>query len=115
MGHMQPDDFELPREIRGILTAYKDSLPDFEPGPTFVPGMWAKIDSRRRESLSFGRLARGFVTAAAAICLIISAALVVPPNAVSFNQASTYVDVLAEDNSEDVLIADLEPVRAERR
>jgi hypothetical protein len=42
----------------------------------------------------------GFVTAAAAICLIISAALWYPSQ-MSQSNSSTYVDVLAEDGSED--------------
>jgi hypothetical protein len=85
----------FPDEVQALFATYRDTLPDIDASPAFMPGLWTKIESRRREAYSFGRFARGLVTAAAAICLIMSAALWMPSQA-PLAYASTYVDVLDE-------------------
>jgi hypothetical protein len=61
-----------------------------------MPGLWAKIDRRQKVTYSFRRLASGFVTAAAALCLIMSAALSTQSQ-VSSPLSETYVEALTAD------------------
>ena len=103
---------ELPEGISALLSAYRSALPDVEPSPHFTPGIWSKIDIRRRESRWFGRIARGFVTASGAICLMLSAAMWVPGTQVSPVYTSSYIDVLANDVGPDEAI-ETDPVRSD--
>jgi hypothetical protein len=58
--------------------------------------LWTKIDQRRRVSYSFRRMASGFVTAAAAICLLLTAALWTPSQ-IPISGGATYVEILADN------------------
>jgi hypothetical protein len=96
---------ELPDEIRTLLSQYREAFPELEPRPNFMPELWQSIESRRRLGLSLGRIAKGFVTAAAALCLLMSALFVVPQKSPTSPISSVnYLDVLsaASDDSADV-------------
>jgi hypothetical protein len=96
---------ELPDEIRTLLSQYREAVPDLEPRANFMPELWQSIESRRRLTLNLGRIAKGFVTAAAALCLLMSVLFVVPPKSpISPISSVTYLDVLsaASDDSADV-------------
>jgi hypothetical protein len=102
---------ELPDEIRSLLSQYRGALPDLEPRPNFMPELWQNIEARRRSGLNLGRLAKGFVTAAAALCLLMSALFVAPQKSPATSMSSVnYLDVLsaASDDS-----ADVDPLHAE--
>lgn len=87
---------ELPQEIQALFTRYREALPDSEPRANFMPELWQGIESRRRVTLSMGRIAKGFVTAAAAICLLMTALVVTPQKSpVSTNSTVNYLDVLS--------------------
>jgi hypothetical protein len=88
------DDSQFPGEIRELFRSYRDSFDGVDGSANFMPGLWAKIDSRRRIANSFGRLATAFVTAAFLICLILSGTLLTT-NSTSASQPS-YIDVLAD-------------------
>jgi hypothetical protein len=83
-----------------IFAAYRDALPDREPSPGFMPEMWRRIDSRRKPAFALGRFARGFVTAALALCFVITAVTWSPSNNAVYT--ATYVDVLDDDRNNDV-------------
>jgi hypothetical protein len=85
-----------PAELERIFAAYKDAVVEPSPSPDFLPGLWTKIDQRRRVSYSFRRMASGFVTAAAAICLLLTAALWTPSQ-ISVTGGATYVEILADN------------------
>ncbi|MGH9630007.1 MAG: hypothetical protein ACRD7E_16940 [Bryobacteraceae bacterium] len=92
------NDSRLPDDLAALFAAYREVVPDPEPSTEFSVRLWEKIESRQTLTYSFGRLARGFVTAAAAICVAISFFLTTPysqPPASTYS--STYVDVLATD------------------
>lgn len=83
--------------LDALFRAYRDAFPDPEPSPGFMPGLWEKIEARRRYSWSLRRWAGGFVTAAAAVCMLMAVFLVWP---VSSNQSvytSTYIEALGDD------------------
>lgn len=100
---------EFPPELKSLFSEYRSALPDFDGSPEFMPKLWDKIESRQRFTLSFGRLARGFVTAAAALCMMFSVA-VWSPVTVSTSQSAdgsgTYVEVLADASGSDDSVND---------
>jgi len=99
---------QLPGDLSALLSNYRSAVPDSEGSTGFTPGIWAKIESRRRESRWFGRMARGFVTASGVICLLLSAAIWIPRGSASTSTATTYVEVLANDSGvDDVVDAEL--------
>jgi hypothetical protein len=92
---------QLPGELQVLLRNYRESLPDPEPSAKFMPELWARIESRRKTTYSFGRLARGFVTAAAGLCLLISGLHWVPLEHSSGYQLTSYVDALNDTQADE--------------
>jgi hypothetical protein len=92
---------ELERRLDGLLVRYRDACPDPEPGPNFMPALWQSIDSRRSFALSFGRWARGLVTAAAALAMLMAVFVAMPSRQVSPVYLATYIDVLDDDSGND--------------
>ena len=88
-----------PAELDGLFASYRTAVNEPEPSADFMPAMWAKIDQRRAVPYSFRRWASGFVTAAAAICLMLSA-VQWTPSQVPVSAGATYVEVLADTELE---------------
>jgi hypothetical protein len=86
----------MPPEIQALFASYRNAVGAPDATPDFLPGLWTKIEQKQRVTYSFRRIAQGFVTAAAALCLMLSVALWTPLDQ-SQAPASTYVDVLADD------------------
>jgi hypothetical protein len=82
------------------FAAYRDALPDREPSAGFMPELWRRIEQRRKPAFAFGRFARGFVTAALALCVAITA--VTWHSSGNSVYTATYVDVLDDDRNTDV-------------
>jgi hypothetical protein len=65
-----------------------------------MPRLWQRIEARRSASFTFGRLTRAFVTAAAAICILLGLMQAyLPSQPVLYTQ--TYVEALQAENSTD--------------
>jgi hypothetical protein len=94
---MREED-QLPTDLQALFASYRTELPDVEPGPNFMPGVWAKIDPQRSLTYSFRRIARALVTAAVGACLLMSAVLTSINHPQPVNSA--YVDVLDDDTSD---------------
>ena len=92
---------EIDRRFDGLLVRYRNACPDPEPGPNFMPALWQAIDSRRSFALSFGRWARGLVTAAAALAMLMAVFVAMPSRQVSPVYLATYIDVLDDDSGTD--------------
>jgi hypothetical protein len=90
------EDDRWPGELTALFCAYRQTAVEPEASRDFMPGLWARIDQRQKVTYSFRRLASGFVTAAAALCLLMSVALWSPTQQQSVS-AETYVEVLADD------------------
>lgn len=90
---MQNDKW--PADLDALFASYRTAVIEPEPSADFLPGMWARIDQRRRVTYSFRRWASGFVTAAAAICLILSFAETTMSQT-PVNGGATYIEVLAD-------------------
>jgi len=90
----------LERELDTLFAAYRLACPEPEPSPNFMPELWRKIEERRSVSYSFTRLTRAFVTAAAAICLVLTllqSTLKTQPSL----YPQTYVEALADASADD--------------
>jgi len=88
------DNERMPGGLDALFASYNQAVRVPEPSADFMPGLWTKIEQRQRTSYSFRRLASGFVTAAAALCIAMSLAFYNPSTS-SNTPVSTYVDVLA--------------------
>ena len=66
-----------------------------------MPDLWARIETRQRYSNFFGRLARGFVTAAVAASLMMAVYLSMPRHTSAFYSES-YVESLASASHTEV-------------
>jgi hypothetical protein len=83
------------RKLDELFAAYREALPDREPTAGFTPELWRRIDRRRKPSLSLGRFARRFVSAALALCFAMTALTWSP--SINSVYTSTYVDVLDDE------------------
>jgi hypothetical protein len=92
---------ELERQLDAVFASYRDACPDPEPGPNFMPALWQSIESRRSFALSFRRWARGLVTAAAAVAMLMAIFVSIPSSQVSPVYLATYIDVLDDDSRPD--------------
>lgn len=91
---MSEDDSQLDP----LFAAYRDACPAVEPSAHFMPDLWQKIEARRSFWFVFQREARTFVTASAALCLLLLVLnFVSAGNTHAF--ASTYADALMADHS----------------
>ncbi len=87
-------------QLDALFRAYRDACPDVDPGSGFMPGIWERIEARQTFPAFLGRLARGFVTAAAALTLVMVAYLYVPRQNAAF-YSETYVEALSASHSAD--------------
>lgn len=90
-----PDHLEA--RLDSLFAAYRGSVADPEPGADFMPRVWRGIEARRSIPISLRHLAQSFITAAAAICLLLSVLFLRPAAQLSVFTTASYVDVLASD------------------
>ena len=84
--------------LNTLFRAYRDACVPPEPSANFMPQLWQRIEARQRFSFFFGRVARGFVTAAIAASLGMAIYLATPRNSSVY--ATTYFDVLAASRTD---------------
>ena len=95
---IQGNEGNQEQRLDALFRAYHDACVAPDASANFMPRLWQRIESRQRFSFSFGRVARGFVTAALAATLAMTLYLALPRhNSVLSN--GTYVDVLAASHS----------------
>jgi hypothetical protein len=91
-----------------LFLAYRETLPDFEPGAAFMPGVWAGIEARERSTNWFDHMARVVAMSAVAASLVLG--LLVASSSrpqIIFN--GTFIDALS-----DAHVVDLEPLHLDR-
>ena len=96
-----PDENET--RLDELFRAYREACPDPEPSINFMPEMWTKIEAREVSTNWFGRMAKGLVTAAVALSVILGMLASTPNQAVEYFNA-TFVEALAAEH-----FASLEP------
>lgn len=95
-------------ELDRLFRAYREALPDPEPGVNFMPQLWAKIEARESSTNLFGRMAKALVTAALAASVILGL-LMSTASQSSSNYNGTYLDALMADHA-----SGLEPLNIDR-
>lgn len=88
-------------ELAELFARYRETLPDPEPTPGFLPELWRRIEARQASTRDLRRLARGFVTAAALVSVLMGIFLSLPQGRVSAFYTNTYLEILATDQAQD--------------
>lgn len=92
-----PDDLEA--RLDGLFARYRESLPDVDASPNFMPELWQKIDASQSFFVVFRRWTRGLATASATLCLLMVLYLFSPGLQLSPVYTATYLDALAADHA----------------
>lgn len=92
---------DMDRQLDSLFQAYKDACPDVEGSVNFMPNLWQKIESRQTLPLTMARFGRLFVSAAAALCLVMSLLLIAPIS--QSGSAVSYVEALDNEQSHELM------------
>jgi len=95
--HRSPEDQRLDELFRAYRTACEPN----EISANFMPELWQKIDRVQSSTFSFRKIARGFVSAAAALSLVLATVAYFPSHDVSPVYNTTYVEALAAHSDVD--------------
>jgi hypothetical protein len=99
------------RKLQDLFQAYRAACPDLEESSTFMPGLWQKIEARQSFPFAMRRFARLFVSAAAAMCLLMAMLLTTASTTHNGPGVMAYVEALDNDQAHEVLAyADIENV-----
>ena len=96
---MFPEDRHQGERLNALFRAYGKACIAPEPSANFMPQLWQRIESHQTFSFFFGRVARGFVTAAVAATVAMAVYLTIPH--ASGPYTTTYVEVLAASHNSD--------------
>lgn len=88
------------QKLDALFGAYRAACGEPEPSANFMPGLWARIESRRRFTFSFSRMANAFATAAVALSLGFGVYVAIPHQSAN-DAGETYIEALAEANNVD--------------
>jgi hypothetical protein len=100
------------QDLDKLFSEYRAACPEVEPGPNFMPGLWARIEGRSTFWPAFERLSRVVLAICATACVVL---LMLDVRAFRGNQSlgTTYVDALAsEQNAETAYYAETAPFNA---
>jgi len=85
--------------LDALFKAYRVACEPPEPSVNFMPELWEKIERTQNATFSFRRIAKGFVTAAVALSMVLAIIGFVsssPQNPVVYH--ASYVEALAAHN-----------------
>ncbi len=102
---------EATDKLSDLFAAYRESLPDPEVSPDFMPRLWEKIEARQSFAYDFKKLAQRVFTMAAVACLVMGTFLAVPRRPVSPYYTHSYLELLAASHGQES-IGDAEIVQA---
>src|SRR5882724_3812934 len=97
---MMPSERRSPQEERldTLFQAYYSACEPRQVSANFMPELWQKIERAQSTTFSFQRIAKGFVTAAAAVSMGLAVVSFLPTHAGSPVYNATYVEALAAHN-----------------
>lgn len=95
------------QKLDNLFAAYKTACPEVESSAAFMPGIWQKIEARRRTSI-VQVWTRNLIAASVALCLMFGLFLVSPVP--SGSHLAYYLDVLDDDHDAEIR-ADLHLVK----
>ncbi|MGH9658951.1 MAG: hypothetical protein ACRD96_10440 [Bryobacteraceae bacterium] len=84
-----------------MFRAYRDATPDPEASVNFMPALWSRIERARSTNILFRRISRGFVTAAAALSILLAVFAFDTRSEDHTAFVQTYVETLADSQSID--------------
>jgi hypothetical protein len=96
-----PSEHRTPEEERldALFRAYHVACEPREVSANFMPELWQKIEKVQSATFSFRRIAKGFVTAAAALSLALALVAFFPSRQTSPSpDHASYVEALAAHN-----------------
>lgn len=92
------DRIENGDKLDALFAEYRAACPDPEPGPTFTPGLWKRIEARRSSNIKIFRMLAQ-VCVGATLALTVLMGLVLIPRIEQAPAASTtYADALAAEH-----------------
>ena len=94
---MEPSPFRSPEDERldGLFRAYRAACEPRQVSANFMPELWQKIERVQTARFSFQRIAKGFVTAAAALSLALAVVGFLPSHQNSALSGASYIEALA--------------------
>jgi|SRR4051794_33032331 len=92
MQRRSPED----ERLDGLFGAYRQACEPKQVSANFMPELWQKIERTQNARFSFQRIARGFVTAAAAVSLALGVIGFLPSSQNAFSAGSSYIEALSE-------------------
>jgi len=94
---MRGDDEQ---RLDALFRAYRDACPTPEASANFMPHLWQRIEARQTYAFSFKRMANALVTAAVALSIVLGVYMSMPHSNNPY-YAQTFVEVLADANTQD--------------
>lgn len=95
-------------KLNQLFADYRREMPDFEGGAEFVPGLWAKIESRKSQTSLWFTWTRAILSGASVAGMLLIGFSVWSPFERSVYYETSYVEAL--DASDDVVVmASLHP------
>ena len=100
---MSPERGPEDERLEALFRAYRVACEPGEVSANFMPELWMRIEKAQSATFSFRRIARGFVTAAAALSLVLASVALLPSYQVSPIYSTTYVEALAAHGDVDAI------------
>ena len=94
---MEPTPFRSPEDERldGLFLAYRAACEPRQVSANFMPELWQKIERVQTARFSFQRIAKGFVTAAAALSLALGVVGFLPSHQNPAFSGASYIEALS--------------------
>lgn len=97
-------DMDSEQKLDKLFSAYRSAFPDPAPSAAFTPGIWNKIEARRRQTFVMS-WTRKLMAASASLCFVFGMVLITPfPNGAT--PLATYLDSL-DDEHDRAVVAEL--------
>jgi hypothetical protein len=90
------------KKLNELFSAYRQEMPDFDGGADFLPGMWAKIESKKSQTSIWFAWTKGILAGATCAGVLLVGFSVWSPFERSAYYETSYVEAL--DASEDVMV-----------
>jgi hypothetical protein len=94
---MEPSPFRSPEDERldGLFRAYRSACEPRPASANFMPELWQRIERVQTARFSFQRIAKGFVTSAAALSLALAVVAFLPSHQNPAFSSASYIEALA--------------------
>ena len=87
------------QKLDALFAQYRDACPEVDGGANFMPQLWQKIESRQSVPFVMGRFTKVFMSAAAALCLMMSLLMFAPSSSSGSATMMSYLEVLDQEQT----------------